>query len=216
MLNRLFLKSLRKAKSVVLILWNVTVVDFPNFFYYLSKAPRYGQLIYINPQHVVSTFSDFNINREHTGQVLDGDWDLELLDIDSIDKIRACKERFATGHTWEQVGYYNIMREQITKKPGSDGCYNDTDIQARCDDLDRLYEEVRQTKRLKSRKELNRSNFRELGGIYIHIGRKGDLIFGGGGCHRLAIAKALNLNKIPAQLGVVHSEAVDTWKLILL
>lgn len=53
---------------------------------------------------------------------------------------------------------------------------------------------------------------RESGGVYVHINRNGEAIFGGGGIHRFAIARILSLDTIPAQLGVVHEEALKLWK----
>ena len=50
--------------------------------------------------------------------------------------------------------------------------------------------------------------YREMDGIFVHVGRSGDIIFGGGGAHRLAIAQGLKLERVPAQLGVVHREAL--------
>ena len=55
---------------------------------------------------------------------------------------------------------------------------------------------------------LVKGNFRERGGILVHIGSDGEPCFAGAGYHRFAIAKILNL-RFPAQIGCVHIEALD-------
>ncbi len=78
--------------------------------------------------------------------------------------------------------------------------------------LDELFELVASERRLRRQVELNSRSFRELNGVYVHIGRNAEVLFAGGGFHRLAIARVLGLETIPAQLGVVHEEALETWR----
>ena len=74
--------------------------------------------------------------------------------------------------------------------------------------LDKAYDEAKKTGRLKTRKELDPSNFREKDGILVHIGKNGKPVFGGNGFHRLAIAKVLDLDLIPACIGIVDKESI--------
>ena len=64
---------------------------------------------------------------------------------------------------------------------------------------------------MKTRNEIFKDNFREVGGIYIHIGVDGKPYFGGGGCHRFAIAHILQII-FPAQIGCVHVSAIPYLK----
>jgi len=57
-------------------------------------------------------------------------------------------------------------------------------------------------------KELDPSNFREKGGILVRIGKNGKQVFGGSGFHRLAIAKVVELDLIPAYIGIVDKESI--------
>lgn len=206
------LKKLLKIHRVS----SVIFVDSINKIKYLSDGPKYSELIYINPCDVLSALPGAHIDRADTGKVLDGDWDLDLISIDDISKYRLCRDKFLYNSSWEDVGYYELMRNQVKFFYGADRLYGFHDIKLRCEKLDVLYYEVKSTGVLKTRKELNKKAYRESGGVYIHIGRNGNLIFGGGGCHRLAIAKALGLKKIPAQLGVVHRKAIKKWRFSLL
>jgi hypothetical protein len=118
-----------------------------------------------------------------------------------LKKISIVYEYFDTGKSWEQCGAYENMKLLMKQHPGADGCYTEEDIRARYDRLSELIENLKA-----GGKFLERSGFRESGGVYIHIGRNGELLFGGGGCHRLAVAQKLNLERIPAQVGVVHRQ----------
>src|SRR5690625_6496262 len=55
-------------------------------------------------------------------------------------------------------------------------------------------------------------NFREKDGILVHIDDRGKPVFGGNGFHRLSISKALQLEKIPACVGMVDKGAMDHLK----
>lgn len=158
----------------------------------------------------------FAWKQKDSGRVIGGDWDqLEnLTAIDSRFKYNACIERWKLNKTWEETGIYDFMLECIQQRNGPvDKCSSLDDILARYERLDNLFENVKLTGRLKTQRELNPRCYNEEGGIFIHIGRQNQVIFGGGGIHRLAIAKVLQLNSIPGQLGVIHPEALPTWKM---
>src|SRR5690625_7806583 len=80
-------------------------------------------------------------------------------------------------------------------------------IKARFEMLDRAYQETKKLGRLKTRKEMDPGNFREKDGILVHIDDRGKPVFGGNGFHRLSISKALQLEKIPACVGMVDKGA---------
>ena len=63
--------------------------------------------------------------------------------------------------------------------------------------LNRLNQQVALERKLLSRKELNKRNFREKGGINVIQLSSGEYIWCGGGLHRLAIANANHLSHIP-------------------
>lgn len=86
------------------------------------------------------------------------------------------------------------------------------DIIARYQRVDTLFQQVKEERVLRSRKEVKKNAFREQGGIIIHIGPGGKLFFGQGGHHRFAIAKILNIEYIPAQIGCVHVSAISELK----
>ena len=76
----------------------------------------------------------------------------------------------------------------------------------------KLFKETQQTGKLKTRKEINPSNFREKDGILVHIAKNGRPFFGGHGFHRLAIAQELKLDVIPACVGLVDKSSIQYLK----
>lgn len=186
--------------------------DIYNKVRYGANAPQYGELIYIDPNDIKFYGSS---SRNDSGWVKSGNWDkqenLSLFE-DNV-KYRACVLRWREGCTWEETGIYSHILELIKKSGGrADNCLNMEDIIKRYNRLDKLYNEIKLTQRLKTRKELNSNNYLEVQGVFISIGRENEPIFWGGGFHRLAIAKILKLNEIPAQIGLVHPEAIAKWK----
>jgi len=93
--------------------------------------------------------------------------------------------------------------------------YNDwprEKIKARFAMLDEAYHKTKKLGRLKTRKEMNPNNFREEDGILVHIAREGKPVFGGNGFHRLSIARVLELEKIPAEIGIVDKNSIHYLK----
>jgi hypothetical protein len=183
--------------------------DLINLLRFGRKAPLFAQCIIINPEDVGRAIKS-KIPRGHSGKVWSGDWDLKTVNLEKYPKFKFCKRRFVDGESWEKIGAYKHVQKWIVSCGQHDECMTYSDIVERYEKVDVLYNEIRLTGLLKMRREINPRNFREEGGIYIHIGRHGNLIFGKGGWHRLAIAKILGIKKVPAQLGVVHKDALGT------
>lgn len=207
------------------------VRDFENLVRYGKHAPRAAQMITVDPREVRHVYygalwdaelpagfvkpSDGAgpaLGRAFTGSVVGGDWDLELVPLASCPKYRACVERYRFGKSWRETGALDLMSEILRTRPGADGCHSEADVVRRFERLDATFREIGSERRLRRRRELDASTFRESGGVYMHIGRDATALFAGGGFHRLAIAKILELESIPAQLGVVHEQAIGVWK----
>lgn len=184
---------------------------FVNYMKYGNYAPGFAEKIYITPEQV--NFYNPEFKRSHSGSVIGGNWDKNLKPLTNIAKYNACFLRWQEGYEWEDTGVYDVMLELIKERGRSvDDCTNIEDIKKRYKRLDLLFSELSSTKKFKSRKQINKNNFKEAGGVFFHIGRDNQIIFSGGGMHRLAMAKILKLKNIPAQLGVVHPEAIDKWQ----
>lgn len=155
--------------------------------------------------------ASFAAARAARGRVVseDGMARFEPVGLDALVKLRCCMAHWSAGESWDQTGIYDLMMEKITRtgRPQS-GCRTIEDVRARYARLDRIFAEVRRDKALRSPRELprQRGSFRD--GIEIHIGAQGEPLFGNRGHHRLAMAKILGLEKIPANLGFVHEAGI--------
>jgi len=182
--------------------------DFLNKLRYGNqKAPRALETIWINSREV-NAFVDTTYARRDSATVVAGDWDLKVVPIDSLEKIRCTKRHFIEGIPWPETGIYAYMQKLIDEYGSYDGCVTIDDIKQRYHALDDLYDYLSHGGQFKTRTQLDPTALGENRGILIHVGRNGELLFSGAGCHRLAIAQVLGLEKIPALLGVVHEQAV--------
>lgn len=210
-------KLLSSCRKIKMVLFSSMPRDFSNIYNYGFGAPRHSQRFYLNPAEVECAMEVERWRRKDTGRIVGGDWDLFIKNIDDIKKIRMVKERLLQEKTWEEAGAYEIMRELLEKHTRYDDCASLNDIFRRYERLDGIIENIRTGRGFVTMPEIDRGNFRESGGVFIHIGRNGNFIFGHGGCHRLAIAQALGIKKIPVQVGVVHKTAVENglWREVL-
>lgn len=185
--------------------------NFKNFIIYGKNCPKVRERIFVNPTKVNTVLSpQASFGRNSTGRIIDGNWDLQVMPLSELSKYQICENHFVHGMSWEQAGAFALMAKQFAIETRPDGCSTLDDVYKRYKKLDELYQYLKNGGKFKTKTEIegNMWNKGEEGGVYIHIDRNGNPIFGGGGCHRMAIAKILKLNPIPAQLGVVHADAV--------
>ena len=185
--------------------------DLYHLMRYGSTGPQSYERIYVNASAVTSHYQrnqdkKYHIQKWDSGRILDGDWDLNLAPINRSTKIAACIDHFQHGKPWEGTDAYDHMVMMIKKVGRFDGCLTTEDIVSRYNEMDQLWESIR-AEGMKSFPANHLSRARERRGVLIHIGRNGQPIFGGTGCHRMAIAKILDLENFPAQLGVIHKDA---------
>lgn len=141
---------------------------------------------------------------KQTGSVVN-DWPEQLVTpINEILVVKSCMSHWHDNVPWEQTGIYQQMMGYIEQHGKVDRMKSRQDIEVRYQELDKLYYSVLETQVLSTRQKLIKGNFREEGGILVHIGPDGMPYFGGKGHHRLAVAIAAGLDRIPAQIGVVH------------
>jgi len=202
--------KIRSEQKSIFFIWHVR--EKINRAKYGTQAPVPCERIYIDPGQVTLATDAKYFQRKHTGQIVGGNWDLKTSFIKDHPKYKICYERFVNGKSWEEAGAYELLMSRMKKKPGVDGCYSIDDIRLRYDRLDTIYQQIKHQKKILTRKEINPRNFRENGGVYVHVDRNANIIFGRGGWHRFAISKILQFELIPAQIGVVHENAIPFWR----
>jgi hypothetical protein len=190
-------------------------VDFRNSIFYGDKAPRYAELIWVNSvdvQRYISPASCVEFfkrrPRRMSGRVV-LDWPAANDVINDNAAVNYCLKHWRDHLSWGDSGAIDFMLRSIEKSERgvSDDCRNIDDIYRRFGNLDHAWADVNKDGRLKTRKEMNPSAFRELGGVLIHLGPDGEPFFSGAGCHRFAMSVAKKL-VFPAQLGCVHVSAI--------
>ena len=123
-----------------------------------------------------------------------------------------CIKHWRDGDSWESSGVYNRLREKIANGYVSDhGISNETEIISRYQKLDHIFNKIKSDQLFMKQKELDPKNYKEKGGVLIHLGPNGEPFFGLKGHHRFAMAYILGI-PFPAQIGIVHSSALDTLK----
>ncbi|MCL3882627.1 hypothetical protein [Marivita sp. GX14005] len=188
--------------------------DIANRLRYGPEAPRSDELIWIRPRDVPAWYKADPENgapvfrRRHSGLIASGDWDLSRRPYGSHIKLDSIRLHFEEGVPWQETPLFAFMLEQLAEKGRVDSCHSREELVARYERLDRIYEEAQRSGTLRPHGSVNNTR-REHGGILVHIARDGTPLRNGGGMHRFAIAHLLDLEKIPAQLGVLHKDAWD-------
>ena len=114
---------------------------------------------------------------------------------------------FLYGRRWEVTEFYQRILNNISNGTLMWGCGNKTELNQRCRYLEFLYQDVKKNG-YKAQEEISREEndpYKGQDEITIRIGHDGALLFEDGR-HRLAIAKLLNIDKIPIKVTVRHSK----------
>lgn len=225
----LFKALVRKAKVPLYRLYNSTAwkypvhyVDIKNIYKHGFMSPRYAEQIWVNPKKISKVLAidyvteltgiEFMKHRNASAMVVE-DWPSEHSDmissVDDLPEVRFCIDHWVNGIGWEDTGAYTHMLTMI-QQLGSpfNGCLTYDDVLERYRKLDQFFEAVKKESRLRPAVEVRRNNFRERGGVYVHVGPQGELFFGGGGRHRFTMSRILGFDIIPAQIGIVHRSAI--------
>lgn len=186
--------------------------DIVNRIRFGAAAPLSDMTIYGVPREITEFYAPGGgyprLRRQQSGMVLGGDWDLRRTDVEGNIKMISCRMRWEGGADWRDTPIFQRMLDEIAAGEAPDDCKSPEDVAARYVALDRVFAQTRERGRLLTRSELPGHFRREHGGVLLHVARDGTLLRAGGGQHRFAIAKILDLPEMPAQLGVVHRDAL--------
>ncbi|MDA8933348.1 hypothetical protein N9H11_04195 [Candidatus Pelagibacter ubique] len=186
--------------------------DFYNQLKFGSLAPKSYEGILVNPKEcVLGIHSKYiaNISPNFSSALIVDKWPVErAVPVIDLPRINFCIRHWVKNEKWEKVGAYDRLRKKISNNEISDhDITTEKEIELRYQRLDTIFNQIKKDGKLKKQSELLKGNFREKGGVLIHIGPNGVPYFGLKGNHRFAIAYILNL-PIPAQIGLVHKSSV--------
>lgn len=186
----------------------------------IPRNPRINPLkiYWVDPDKIrfclSSNFPGFN--SIFLSPVLGGEWDRNVEELKYYDIIYSLDKHFSKDLEWEKTDIYlrgkNAVESDL-KWEGRGEYDNLEEFEQYLERIDHVYSLIK-SEGFRSQKELNKEGLdsrvlshRAIGmdEVTVNIGRDGRLIHDDG-WHRLAIAKSLNLNKIPVRVKVRHRE----------
>ena len=195
---------------------------------YGDAAPKPYEIEYVDPAEIryctlPSLMTQYSLS-EYGSHIVGGDWDRYPLYTDiwytrDFDEplrakfenhalYRAMEAHFCDGVPWVDTDWFQWIQDH----PGTVGQYPTQNVmQHRLEQVDALFNQIREGG-YKTQRQLYNSEkneiplykrpfpFPEHHEIDVNIGRDGDLLFNFNGRHRLAVAKLLDLNRIPVRI----------------
>lgn len=163
--------------------------------------------IWVRLKHL-KDYVGIGIPYRYFGRIRFGTWDQQTKPFQNSWRAQCCRLHWIEGQIWEETGAYRHLAAELANNADGevDGCRNHEDIVRRYERLDALYE-LAKARGLPSIGTMIDGRTTERDAILVHVARDGRLLVGSGGAHRLAMAQCLNLDRIPAGLGVIHGLA---------
>jgi hypothetical protein len=189
-------------------LTNAVVVNIGIPCVYLMNRVRYEavahpyRVIRINPGAVQNQIRSDPGPRHIPGTIVGGTWDLDVSPFAESKKYQGLVEHYIYSKPWEETVLFNTALSAGLERNGhimGMRCLRELAIYYE-DRIDPLFEEIR------SRGFAAPSVIGRVHPVDVLIGREGELLWGMGGNHRLAIAKILQLSSIPARVAIRHTQ----------
>ena len=211
------------AKKIWIICWKITFklksiklsVDLEKIYWVSPNAIKYAcrETYYNIPSH----YQLKNIEK-----ILIKDWDLtpNIIKVEERKSYKALYAHFIEGKKWQDTDFYKIELNMVKAGMIRWGCYTEREFIERFKNLDELYKDIKNNgfktqKMLEKKGILKHKGIREIEDeISIAIGRYGDLIRYDAQ-HRFALAKILNIDRIPVQILFRHEKWMEFRKEIL-
>lgn len=182
-------------------------------YLYVRSGGRIKQTLEINPSEIVygqKPESQFPA-RSHLGGYKDGDWDLDVIPVESHHLYQSYLQHFVEGKPWEKTPLYNYALEMINSGTPFRGHYSSSeDLNKRFEKCDKLFEEIKY-EGYKSKRQLYEEGkieniLDQLDEITVNVARDGTLILNDG-WHRFITARILKIPAVTMRLCVKHSSA---------
>lgn len=214
--------GLSEAMLAGLRLYNMNIEGYIYYYRYLlltkylkkKKGTSAFDVVNVDPENITKMPKETVSRWVYLGIARDGKWDQETEKVSSSLKFRSVFNHFENNTQWDKT---DMCKTAINKVENGEiywnGCRTVEDVKNRTEEIDQLYDKI-ETEGYKSQSEihgkgiksllLNKSFNRSKEEIAVAIGRSGEFLFIDGN-HRLAIAKALDLKKIPVHVVFRHS-----------
>jgi hypothetical protein len=159
-------------------------------------------VILVDPSRVTMKLEGATHHLGPPGTILPGQWDRRTSEFTRSWKFRGVFERFELGLPWEETTLFRSEFVRRLRKSGHVmGMRSLSDLAGYYRaNVDPLYHKI------KSEGLRPPSLRRRIDAIYANIGHDGQVLWGPGGNHRLAIAKILDLEVIPVRIHFRHED----------
>lgn len=181
----------------------------------VSEADPY-KLVWVKPQNIEYVTGQINdtepgsyhlemndryrYQSEGFSPVKSGTWDWQKCKFQEFAEYQAIYDVFERGNEWEDTHLYQGHYDRIKHGNRSYGCYNERDLIRKFSAIEDLYYNI-----LNNGYNSSRSlDQHPLDEVRVNIGRDGQFLFNSHGRHRLAIAKILDIDRIPVIVMVRH------------
>ena len=138
--------------------------------------------------------------RDMVGYVRDGDWDRDDYVLSQLGIFEAIRQHYEDHTPWEQIPYFQDIRRTVEAGRPRFKYRSLDDIPRQWRRIDRLYDQIR-SHGFQSQAQLGTRRLWDE--IVLAVDREGQLLFLDGR-HRLAIARVLGCQRVPALVGVRH------------
>jgi hypothetical protein len=184
------------------------------------SAQNPEKVIYVNPVEIARacrlhtlTKAELGYKWYDWGKVEDGDWDDTVGPANSyLDRTeihQSVLAHYVDNVPWEKTSVLPAKERIIARQGRVDSCSNREELLARYARLDQTFEAIRENGFLLQKDRTGRINLSQT--LTVSITRRGEMLFGNGGAHRLAIAKLLRLPTIPVLVMMRHAK----WQQII-
>ena len=145
--------------------------------------------------------------RQNSNVLTAGNFDHHTRPLAEDETFQRMKHKFQHDLSWEEAGFFDWMMERIAIDGSHDGCRSYDDVVERYSRLDRLIEIIRSGQTYAAPTNFV-TRYGGGDGIFVAVGREGEIIFCGRGKHRLSIAQSLAARRIPVCVCAVQELAL--------
>lgn len=205
-LVRRFLRRTKKFKITEVI----PLINYCKNCLRFKAVAHPRKIIWVKPKDInLWLVNDMTKRKKHgAGEILDGDWDLDTVTFERSDKYvlqplyQSIIAHFKDGIPWEKTSLFQIFfLKRMREKGVVRGVKNMQELVNMYNDkTDSLHDSVKKEGVLLPSKDRRP----KIDFLYVHIGRRGEMIWTSGGNHRLLIAKYLNIDYIPVRVWWRH------------
>ena len=175
---------------------------------------------YLDPDSITTAITDITVHEWSTtegmiSEVISGDWDKQTVRFRDGDIYRAISDRYENDKEWEETKFFRRIRTEIESGKTKWGCETVDEFEQRCEVIDELVEFIdeygylTQDQLCRVLREPNQVDSLpappSLSEILVSVSRDGEYVFVDGR-HRLAIAKTLDIEKVPVQVKARHEK----------